>query len=133
MTETTQLSELTTEKLLQLYRTIIVKRGTEFRQSYITLESCLLEAQRRDADLAALRQLRDDMRAALMAFETDNDRLRQQVTQLTQERTRLIDDANRMRNILTDYNLTRSTCSAAWCEIDNEIERMNEEEGADHE
>lgn len=35
------------------------------------------------AELAALRQLRDDMQAGLTALENDNDRLRQQVTQLT--------------------------------------------------
>lgn len=43
-----------------------------------------------------------------------------------------IGDANRMRAILMDYNVTRETLLSAWQEIDEAIERMNEED-TDHE
>lgn len=50
------LEQISTIELLTRYRSIQVKRGTEFRSNYLEMNALLDEAKRRDAALAELRQ-----------------------------------------------------------------------------
>ena len=70
---------------------------------------------------------------------TANEQMAGQISALAAERDGLVaklDAANariaELRDELDWYNATRATCSAAWCEIDNEVERLQESE-ADNE
>lgn len=64
-------------------------------------------------------EVRDDMQAALDAAQA-------RIAELERERNYHIERANEMRETLQVLDETRSTCSAAWDEINSEVERINE-------
>lgn len=62
---------------------------------------------------------RDDMQSELDAAQA-------RIAELERERNYHIERANEMRETLQVLDETRSTCSAAWDEINSEVERINE-------